>query len=458
MKFRFLNFLASALAIACFVTLLSANSFSQQSQNPLARRVLFGAQFETGNSNGLVIEQVFPDTTASGAGFQSGDVLIAVEEQKIVDLIDFQKMLARYRAGDTAQFSFTRAAQNLTVKVAFLEKPRESNPTMTIAYGSALHNGNRLRTIVTTPKTGTKFPLVMFLQGGESCFSIESILGTPSPYAWLAQALTEKGFATLRVERQGCGDSEGGPIQKVDFNSELENYKAVLSSVRRESFIATDSVFLFGHSMGGFFAPLIAKDEPVKGIILFGVTQQSWLAGILDQRDRLLELQGFSAPNRKQILEGHERFWRALLLDRKPLSEIKEGLGQAIPQDVWDLWVEDDQYIAGRPVEFFQQIADRDFNGVWRALAKSGAAKGHPKVLAIWGNSDFLVPRSGSQAIVDIVNEEQPGGGTFKELPGVDHQFFSAASPQQSLSFMNTPPDAYNKSVFDVLSGWLKDE
>src|SRR5437016_2155647 len=82
------------------------------------------------------------------------------------------------------------------------------------------------------------------------CFPIDTPVGEQSVFTWLADDLTKRGFATLRVERPGCGDSEGGPLRDVDFDTEVDGYADALRAFKGSDFVDRRRVFIFGHSMG----------------------------------------------------------------------------------------------------------------------------------------------------------------------------------------------------------------
>src|SRR5439155_19442976 len=118
-----------------------------------------------------------------------------------------------------------------------------------VTSNSVTSHGARLRTIVTRPKAKGRYPAVMLLQGGHTCFPIDTPVGQPGAFTWMARDLTRHGYVTLRVERPGCGDSEGGPLRDVDFDTELDGYKQALRALKQFAFVDADYVILFGHSI-----------------------------------------------------------------------------------------------------------------------------------------------------------------------------------------------------------------
>lgn len=247
----------------------------------LRRRAMFGAQLapvtkevrerqKLDSDDGVVLEKVFPDTSAAEGGFKEGDVVLAVSGAKVAGVPAFLKAVAGARAGDVLTLDFVRDGAKAEKRVTLKEMPREKGDGYDVIYGSVTSGGARLRTIVTRPKGEGRHPAVLLLQGGHTCFPIDTPVGQPVAFTWLAGDLTRHGYVTMRGERPGCGDSEGGPLRDVDFDTELNGYKQALKALKKFDFVDADNVFLFGHSMGGIMAPLVATEVPVRGIAVYG--------------------------------------------------------------------------------------------------------------------------------------------------------------------------------------------
>ncbi|HJT77229.1 MAG TPA: alpha/beta fold hydrolase, partial [Gemmataceae bacterium] len=238
-------------------------------------------------TEGVVFVQVFPRTTAAEADFKPGDVILSVDGSKIADIAAFLEKVRTVRTGDTLTVEVVRDGARSTKKVTMREKPRETSDAYDITYGQVSSRGSRLRTIVTRPKAPGQHPAVLLIQG-YGCVSIDNLIGELDPYGWLARDLTLHGYVVMRVDRPGCGDSEGGPCKDVDFETELDGYRQALKALKGFAFVDADNVFLFGHSMGGIMAPFLAADDTVKGVAVYGTTSRSWFQVILELRRRVM--------------------------------------------------------------------------------------------------------------------------------------------------------------------------
>jgi dienelactone hydrolase len=110
----------------------------------------------------------------------------------------------------------------------------------------------------------------LFLQGG-GCNSIDVPSAPPNiwPMSLLA-AMAARGFVTMRVDKPGAGESEGPPCAESGFREELAGYRAALHALVANPAVDPARVFLFGDSLGGFMAPLLARDTRVAGVSAFG--------------------------------------------------------------------------------------------------------------------------------------------------------------------------------------------
>jgi dienelactone hydrolase len=437
-------------------------------EGELPRRAIFGAQLapvtkevrerqKLDGDGGVVIEKIFPGTSAAKAGFQAGDVILAVGDARVTGVPAFLDIVAKARAGDVLTFAVVRDGVKGEKRVTLQEMPREKGDGYEVIYSFVTSHGARLRTIITRPKVGGRHPAVLLLQGGHTCFSIDNPVGEPFGFTRIARDLARHGYVTMRVERPGCGDSEGGPLRDVDFETELDGCMEALRALKNLGYVDPDRVFLFGHSMGGIMAPLIAVEVPVRGIAVYGTTAETWFESVIGQRRRLASLDGTDPAEVDREILDQTRFWYPLTVEKKTPLEIRaQGAGSS--KRVWDQWVTGDKYVFDRHYSFYHQIADRNLAAAW---AKIAARPSHPRVLALWGTSDWLSTRAQSAWIAEVVNRAKPGAGSFVALDAVDHFFLRAATPEESYRFWKpakgTPLAKFNPVILASLRAWLDD-
>jgi pimeloyl-ACP methyl ester carboxylesterase len=126
-------------------------------------------------------------------------------------------------------------------------------------------HGNRLRTFVTRPKGVTgKVPAIFFV-GWLSCDSVEYPDGETDGFGAIFHRLIEQsGYATLRLDKPGVGESQGD-CGKTDFATELSGYQAAFDEMFNYDFIDPAKVFVVGLSNGGGTSALVPRQHPVRG-------------------------------------------------------------------------------------------------------------------------------------------------------------------------------------------------
>ena len=121
-------------------------------------------------------------------------------------------------------------------------------------------DGIRLSLVLEKPEGMSSGPLVILLHGFGSAKERPHNIRA-------AEAMRSAGFATIRMDLYGHGES-GGEFRKHTLWKWISNVMAVIDYARSLDFV-TD-IFLSGHSQGGLVAALAAGMEPdrIRGLIL----------------------------------------------------------------------------------------------------------------------------------------------------------------------------------------------
>src|SRR5438270_5341484 len=130
----------------------------------------------------------------------------------------------------------------LLVAALASEPKRETFQNAQVFYGRV---GKGLRTFVTRP-TGArgKVPAIFFV-GWLSCDSMEYAAGETDGFGALMRRLIDQsGYATVRMDKPGVGESQGTPCNKADYQGELEGYQAAFDSMNKYDFIDTKQIFV----------------------------------------------------------------------------------------------------------------------------------------------------------------------------------------------------------------------
>jgi dienelactone hydrolase len=258
--------------VLAFVLLHATPARSQANADPLPRRAALGVTLAVDAEGAVIASAVPAGSAAAAAGLAVGDTIAALDGTPVTSIVQVQALIGRHRGGNSLAIDVVRKGEKKRVVATLNSFAHESLPGTRFDYGHVtLSDGIRLRTIVSRPmNTERPAPAVLFLQGG-GCSSIDVpwAVGMPGPLS-LIHSIASRGFVTMRVDKPGTGDSEGPPCAETGFREELAGYQAALHALVADPAVDRSRVFLVGLSLGGFFAPLLARDVAVAGISAYG--------------------------------------------------------------------------------------------------------------------------------------------------------------------------------------------
>lgn len=113
-------------------------------------------------------------------------------------------------------------------------------------------DGHILRGIVNIPEDGTRFPAIVNVHGFTGNKS-----GYKSIYTHTARLLAEHGFASVRFDLYGNGESDG-EFEDMTFTGILHDIEDIINWTKTQDFANPDKIILSGQSMGGYAAATAA--------------------------------------------------------------------------------------------------------------------------------------------------------------------------------------------------------
>ena len=318
----------------------------------------------------------------------------------------------------------------------------ESYPGVSVQYDAIRDaSGHRLRLIVTHPQSGhAPFPAI-FVAGWLSCDSVEAPPSTTDATQLVLQAIAKlPGFATLRMDKAGVGDSEGN-CATTDFSAELAAYQQAFRKLKDYPFVDTSRIFILGISNGGGFAPLVPNGATVKGYVVDGGWIKTWYEHMLEIERRRLTLAGRSPAEINTLMKSVEQLYSAYLLNRQRPQQIFEQHPEL--KSLWSDATPDQQY--GRPVAYYQQLQDLNLMSAWSEVKVPA--------LALHGEFDWIMSRSDIEMIAGLVNHNVPGAADFVELPATGHTFEHYRSPEAALS---GPALLFDTRIAERICDWFE--
>jgi pimeloyl-ACP methyl ester carboxylesterase len=392
---------------------------------------------------GVLVQLVTAGGSAEAGGLQSGDILLTLQGQRIRGVTDFLDRTSALLGGQRCELGLMRHGRRTTLALLVNERPRDRGETFDVLYHDVMSGGVRLRTIVTRPHAAGRHP-VLFLIPGLGATSVDQPLGDPGAYSRILAEFARDGWVTVRVDKPGIGDSEGGPHAETGFGAELDGYRQALRAARRYDFADAEAVVVFGHSLGGVFAPILAGETPVKGVAVYGTVVKPWVEYLIENRHRQERLAGTDPAVADARVRDMAAAVQALMIDRTEPAALARARPELQP--VLKVLVPDGRHFWGRTLGFWSQLAGTDLPAHW--------AKGQAHVLAIWGRHDFIATEADHPRIAEIVNRARPGRGRYLALPGSDHAFRKTTSVEDSFRRWTTPGTEIDPEIIAALKAW----
>ena len=433
--FAFLTFFVLA-GRASAVDLPRRPSFGAALTQAIADDVRARAKLATGE--GLLIVKVLPGLSAQAAGLNDGDVILAIDGKKVSATAQLIAIVRAHRVGDSVPVLFARGSERQTAMLQLKGLPFETASDLDIAYDAVAAGQSLRRTIVTRPKATGRHPGILMI-GGIGCYSFDAPLNDQDAYRQLLHGLSRQGFVTMRVEKSGIGDSTGLPCAEADLQTEVDGYVAGLRALKKRDDVDPTRVFILGHSIGGVAGPLVALQEPVRGLMVMETLGLTWFEYELINTRRQLKLGGATPAEIGEQMQNKAWCSYRLLLERTPRADILKARPQCAD---FMQYPASDRYV--------QQVAQQNLAGLWAKL--KGA-----KVGVIYGAADFVTGVEESKALVEAVNAVSPGDGTYIEIADMDHYLIQTPDQAASLQRINTNgAGTFHPKLVGIVSDWFK--
>jgi pimeloyl-ACP methyl ester carboxylesterase len=337
----------------------------------LPRRPFFGIRFGPSPiAHGLVVDAVVPGSIAAEAALVPGDRVLRIGSIAIDDEAALAKAIRAIGGASEVELTIERAGERCSRVAPVTRWPSESIENAEVSYETLERGGVRLRLIVTSPSHDPA-PAILIVQG-IGAGSIDFGASPDEPLAAMIRAFSAHGLATVRIDKRGVGDSEG---EIGGFTDELEDARAALIAGADHRAVDRERIAIFGHSVGGMIAPLLASEGIARAIAVYGTSSERWLAGLEASARRQLLLRGVAPEEVDRRLEN----------------------ARSLP---WYL----------RSEAFHRELDAVDLRDAWSRV--------RVPVLALHGEHDWVVSREEHLDLAALVP-----GARFEELPGLDHLF-----------------------------------
>ena len=187
-----------------------------------------------------------------------------------VDLSEFGASYHGTLKGDTLDGAFTQMGASIILRMTQNignDRPQEAavEADQNKPYHSedvTFTNGDfTLAGTLTIPNTGSSFPAVVFVHGTGLLDRDETMFGH-KPFMLLADALSRRGFAVLRYDKRGAGESNTDGPTSLATSLMAEDAMAAVRYLAARPEVDASRVGILGHSEGGMIAIINAATYP----------------------------------------------------------------------------------------------------------------------------------------------------------------------------------------------------
>ena len=335
-----------------------------------------------------------------------------------------------------------------TAPPAPLVRPQEPKPPFpyvseAVSYANPKAAGVRLAGTLTIPKGKGRFPAVLLITGSGPQNRDEEIFGH-KPFLLIANYLTRRGIAVLRVDDRGTAESTGrfADATTADFATDVE---AGVQFLLKRPEIDARHIGLLGHSEGGAIAPMVAIRTPEVAFVVL-------LAGTGVPGDEITELQAYRAAQMGGAAEDAAKETREMehailnVIKTEPDAAKRQGKLAALAEGKPRLQqiLKDQSAALNSP--WFRYFLSYDPRPTLAGLKIP--------VLALNGGKDTQVDPG--QNLPSIEAALRKGGDrdvTIKLMPGLNHLFqvckTGAVSEYESIEQTMAP------EVLELIGDWI---
>jgi uncharacterized protein len=299
------------------------------------------------------------------------------------------------------------------------EPPQEPHPPFPyseedVEIGNPAAPGVTLAGTLTRPNAGSYFPAILLITGAGPQDRDETTAGH-KPFLVLADALTRRGLAVLRLDDRGTGRSkgkfEGATTQ--DFASDMQ---AALQYLRSRSDIEADHVGLLGHGEGAIIASMLAaKDSKIAFLILLSPPAVPGVDVLLEQTAQAEAVGG--VPDDQVEADhaiGTELY--KLVMEGKGEAELRAALkkfSKQAPQPVIQNWERQIPRLGNPWLKFFLSYSPAS------ALEHVSCP-----VLALYGENDLqVIPQQNAPELEKALKHAHNHDVSVQLLPKLNYMF-----------------------------------
>lgn len=306
------------------------------------------------------------------------------------------------------------------------------------------------------------FPAVLLITGSGQQDRDETLLGH-KPFAVIADYLTRRGIAVMRIDDRGVGKTTGDPLKATSADFALD-VQASLKYLKSRKEINKTQIGLMGHSEGGMIAPMVAANDPeIAWIILLAGPGVPIMELMEQQNADVLKSQGVEQQAADQYRIVYKNLLTAIL------NHAGEPAANEAAEAVLQHWIlQTDPNIVQATTGIHDEASRKNFiqsfvrqiSNPWMRFFLSydpAINLKHVKcpVLALNGDQDIQVAaESNIDAIQRILKQAGNHQVETHIFPSLNHLFQPCKTcTLQEYAILET---TVSESVLEYIAGWIQ--
>lgn len=367
---------------------------------------------------------------------------------------DGTEISGEFKQGGTLPLVFKR-----TDKIPTLNRPQEPQKPYPYDEEEVVYenkrDGIKIAGTLTRPRASAPFPAVLLITGSGAQDRNETLMGH-RPFLVLADYLTRKGIAVLRVDDRGVGGTSPGTPNDTDENYAADALAGVeFLKTRKE--INPKQIGLVGHSEGGMIAPMAAaQSKDVAFIVMIAGLGVKGDQLILSQNELLSKAGGLTEEARAQSRVLFTRIF-VILKEEKTGAVAAKKIQAALAETLGKMTEEQKQ--AFGPIKAVVDAQTAMYVTPWFRYflnydPRPVLMKVKCPVLAINGERDLQVaPDENLAGIGDALKAGGNTDYTVVKLPALNHLL--QTSKTGAISEYQTIEETIAPKALETIADWI---
>lgn len=295
-------------------------------------------------------------------------------------------------------------------------------------------------------------PCLLLISGSGAHDRDERVCGH-TPFKVIAEYFVAHGYAVLRCDDRGVGDSTG-KADSQDFYGSVADVVAIFRWLAGHAAINPEKIVLAGHSEGGLVAASASQHVAAWKIIMLA-SPAIPIDKLLHEQARMLSLESGATP--AQI--KHERQMNERVFDLAQSDILQSEVSSEIQQIILTSlrsWPEIPQIDENTINENAKIMADIVSAPAYRSLLKQNPAailgRVRQPLFAVYGGKDGQVPGESNMAAFRSITSHNQFAHSML-FPKHNHLFQIAVTG--SISEYESLPSAPDEQVLRAMLNWL---